>query len=195
MWDEAERFLVKDKYVGPLIKKHGPCKIKPSKKKDYFNNLVYAIVGQQLSGKAASTIFGRLKEKLGEEVVPEKILRVRKQTLRNCGLSFAKIDYVKDLARKVKSGEVELNKIDKLTNEEIIQELVAVKGIGPWTAEMFLMFSLVRPDVFPIDDLGIRNGMKKLLKKDIQPEQMVKFATRWKPWRTVASWYIWRSMG
>lgn len=205
MWREAEKFLAKDKYIGPFVTKYGPCKIKKRKKSQYFPSLVSAIVGQQLSGKAASTIYGRLEKELGGEVVPEKILRKRDATLRKCGLSFAKIKYVKDLSRKVKSGEVEIHKMGKLTDEKIIEELTLVKGIGQWTAEMFLMFSLARPDVFPVDDLGIRKGlrllrtsgsesMKKLLGKDLNKDQMVDFAERWKPCRTVASWYLWRAV-
>lgn len=194
MWDKAEKVLFKDKYIGPLVKVHGLCTIRPIKKKDYFSDLVHSIVSQQLSGKAANTIFGRLKQKLEGEVTPERILRKRDQTLRNCGLSFAKVSFVKDLSCKVEDGEIKLNRLNKLSDEEIIEELVSVKGIGPWTAEMFLMFSLARPDVFPIDDLGIRKGMKQLLQKDLEKQEMVKFALRWKPYRTCASWYIWRNL-
>ncbi len=194
MWKKAEKFLSQDKFIKPLIKKHGPCRIKPSKKKDYFKNLVYAIVGQQLSMKAAASIYARVEEKLDKNVIPDKVLRKHTETLRKCGLSYSKIKYIKDLSLKVKNKEVKLNKIDKLSDEEILEELISVKGIGKWTAEMFLMFSLARPDVFPIDDLGIRNGMKKLLKREMNPEAMVKFAERWQPFRSVASWYVWRSL-
>lgn len=194
MWKEAEDFLVKDKYTGPLIKKYGPCKIRPSKKKNYFNDLVYAIVGQQLSGAAALTIFNRLKEKLSGEVVPQGVLRRQDKTLRNCGLSLAKVSYVKDLARKVNDREVEIYKMDKLSDEKIIEELVVVKGIGRWTANMFLMFSLARQDVFPVDDLGIRKGVRKLTGRDLESNKLEKFALRWKPFRTVAAWYVWRGL-
>ncbi len=191
MWKDAEEFLLKDKYIGPLVKKYGPCKIRPRRRSEYFENLVREITSQQLSGKAASTIYGRFKEKVGK-VTPENVLKRRDSTLRACGLSFAKISYVKDLAKKVRSGELELNKLNKLTDEEVIEELIKVKGIGRWTAEMFLMFGLARPDVFPIDDLGIRKGTNKLLKKALTTEDMGTISLGWKPYRTVASWYIWK---
>ena len=191
MWEEAEKFLAKDKYLGPLIKKHGPCKIEPSKKKDYFLDLVDAIVSQQLSGKAAATIFGRVKEGLGK-VIPAKILSTPDAKFRGWGLSRQKTSYLKDLAQKVKEGDLKIEKLDKLPDEEVMEELIAVKGIGRWTAEMFLMFSLARPDTFPIDDLGIQKGIAKLLKKEISSQKMVNFAERWKPYRTAASWYVWK---
>jgi DNA-3-methyladenine glycosylase II len=194
MWGEAEEFLSKDKYIGLLIKKHGPCKIVPRKKSGYFVELVEAIVSQQLSGKAAATIFGRLKEKVKGDITFDNILKLRKSTLRSCGLSNAKSDYVKDLAKHVKNGRLEIDRLDDLTDEKVREELVAVKGIGRWTADMFLMFALARPDVFPIDDLGIRNGIKKLVKKDMKPEKMAEFAKCWRPYRTIASWYIWASL-
>jgi len=192
MWKKAEKFLLKDKYIGPLVKKHGPCKIKPERKKDYFTVLATSIIYQQLSIKAASAILGRFKKGLDGEVIPEKILRTKPQKLREWGLSKQKIIYLKDLARKTKKGELELDKMARLPDEKVVEELVMVKGIGPWTAEMFLMFSLGRPDVFPVDDLGIRNGMKLLLKKEIKPAEMVKFSERWRPYRSIAAWYIWK---
>lgn len=184
MWSEAEKFLAKDKYIGPLIEKWGSCTIKPLKKSQYFTDLVDAICSQQLSGKAAKTIFGRVKTFLGK-ITPENIISADTEDLRKCGLSYAKCKYVKDLATRTKSGELEVQKLDKLSDEEIIKELTAVKGIGRWTAEMFLMFSLARPDIFPKDDLGINKAMKKL---------KLKSSDRWKPYRTVASWYLWRSL-
>lgn len=192
MWKKAEKFLLKDKYIGPLIKKYGPCKIRPSKKKNYFIDLVDAITSQQLSGKAATTIFNRVKEKCGGEITPEKLMKLNKEELRKCGLSYAKCSYVKDLAQRVKSSKLKVESLDKLPDEEVMKELIAVKGIGRWTAEMFLMFSLARPDVFPVDDLGITKGIEKLLKKSVNPQKIAKFAERWKPFRTAAAWYIWK---
>jgi DNA-3-methyladenine glycosylase II len=195
MWDKAEAFLLKDKYIGPLIKKWGHCTISPINKIDYFQNLVEAITNQQLSGKAASTIFGRVKLLCKGSFSPEAILKLSEAKLRTAGLSFAKIKYVKDLASKVKNGELEIHKLDKLPDEEVIKELVAVKGIGRWTAEMFLMFSLARPDTFPVDDLGIQKGFEKVTGKKWDKVKSAKFAEKyWKPWRTVASWYLWRSL-
>jgi len=194
MWKDAEKFLLKDKYIGPLIKKYGPCKIKPSKKKDYFLDLVDAIVNQQLSFKAAATIFGRLKEKVDGEVSPEKLKDLKTEELRACGLSYAKCSYVKDLAERVISKKLQIKKLDKLSDEEVERELIAVKGIGKWTAEMFLMFSLARPDIFPVDDLGIKKGTDKLLGRPVKSDNLAKYAERWKPYRTIASWYIWQSL-
>lgn len=192
MWTKAEKFFLKDKYLAPLIKKYGHCKIRPSKKKDYFTDLVDAITSQQLSGKAAKTIFNRLKEKCGGDITPEKLKKLRALELRKCGLSYAKCSYVKDLAQRVKSSKLKIRILDKLPDEEVMQELIVVKGIGKWTAEMFLMFSLARPDVFPVDDLGIKKGIEKLLKKPLNSQKIGKFAERWKPYRTAASWYVWK---
>ena len=192
MWQKAEKFLAKDKYIRPLIKKYGPCKIKPSKKKDYFVDLVDAIVSQQLSGKAAKTIFERVRMGLGGEILPEDILKTKDEKFRGWGLSRAKTLYVKDLAARVKDGRLNVGKLDKLSDKEIMQELIAVKGIGRWTAEMFLMFTLARPDTFPVDDLGISKGMNKLLKKTLSTDEIGKFSIRWKPYRTLAAWYVWK---
>ncbi|MEK7111710.1 MAG: DNA-3-methyladenine glycosylase [Patescibacteria group bacterium] len=192
MWKKAEKSLLKDKYIGPLIKKYGSCKIRSRKKKEYFIDLVDAITSQQLSGKAAATIFNRVKEKCGGEINPEKLTKLRTEELRKCGLSYAKCSYIKDLATKVKSSKLKIKSLDKLPDEEVMRELIAVKGIGRWTAEMFLMFTLARPDVFPVDDLGINKGIGRLLGKALKVDKLAKFAERWKPYRTVASWYIWK---
>jgi len=191
IWKDAQKFLFKDKYIGPLIKKYDPCKIKPRTKKNYFEDLVDAITGQQLSGKAARTIFERVKTKCGGKITPEKLKELTIEELRKCGLSYAKCSYVKDLADKVLSKELQVTKLGKLPDEEVMQELIAVKGIGRWTSEMFLMFTLARQDVFPVDDLGIGKGMQKLLKRKIKSQNMAKFAERWKPYRTLAAWYVW----
>ncbi|MFV1916905.1 MAG: DNA-3-methyladenine glycosylase [Patescibacteria group bacterium] len=194
MWKDAEKTLKKDKYIGPLVKKFGHCTLKPKKKSEYFEDLVDAIVQQQLSLAAAATIFKRVKESLGGEVVPDKILRKRDETLRTCGLSYAKIRYLKNLSRKIESGKLKIESLGDFSDEEVMEELISVKGIGKWTAEMFLMFSLVRADIFPVDDLGLQNAFKKLIKRNIKPDRMAKIAERWKPYRTIASWYIWRSL-
>ena len=193
MWSEAEEFLTKDKLISPLIEKWGSCTIKPIKPSKYFEDLVDAICSQQLSGKAAKTIFGRVKICL-VQITPENILLKTDQELRDCGLSWQKVKYVKDLGEKVKNNELKIKKLDKLPDEEIINELVAVKGIGRWTAEMFLMFSLGRPDVFPVDDLGINKAIDAIVKKVTSKEDKLKFSERWRPHRTATSWYLWRSL-
>lgn len=185
MWKEAEEFLKKDKYVGPLVKKWGHCDISPRKKSNYFSGLVREIISQQLSGASASAIRGRFKKKVKGKIVPENILKLSEQDLRDCGMAWSKARYVRDLATRTMDNELRIMDLDKLPDEEVIEELTAVKGIGRWTAEMFLMFSLARPDIFPADDLGIKKAMAKLRLKN---------SSRWKPYRTVASWYLWRSL-
>lgn len=214
MWRQAEEFLLQDKYIGPLVRKYGSCRIKPRQKKLYFEDLVDSIVQQQLSMKAAASIFNRIKEKISDsktpkesnrhkwrvqetikvEITPDKILNLKDDDLRKCGLSRAKVVYVKDLSEKVLNNKLKLINLDKLSDNELIDELVKVKGIGIWTAHMFLMFSLARPDIFPVGDLGLRNAFKKVTEKDLDNKKMEKFALRWKPYRTVASWYIWQSL-
>lgn len=195
MWRKAEKFLLKDKYISPLIKKWGHCDISPRKKSDYFSGLVREIISQQLSGASASAIRKRFEAKVGGKITPENILKLSEQKLRDCGMAWSKARYVRDLAEKVKSGVVEIHRLDKLPDEEAKQELIAVKGIGPWTAEMFLMFSLGRPDIFPVDDLGIRKGFQKVVGRKLEGEKLARFAEKhWKPYRTVASWYLWQSL-
>jgi DNA-3-methyladenine glycosylase II len=194
MWKKAEKVLSKDKYLGPLIEKYGHCRVLPSRKEDYFTDLVEAIIGQQLSGKAATAIFRRLKEGLAGEMNPQVIIKSDEKELRSYGLSYAKIKYLKDLSHNVDRGDVNIERLAFLSNEKIIEELTKVKGIGRWTSEMFLIFSLGRPDIFPVDDLGIRNGIRKLLGVNMDPAKIVKFANRWKPFRSVAAWYVWRSL-
>lgn len=214
MWKGAEEFLLKDKYIGPLIKKYGHCKIRPRDKKYYFEDLVDSIVQQQLSMKAAASIFERLKEKISDKndskksrkhrwrnrstsnirVTPEKILFLSDKELRGCGLSFAKARYLKDLSYKVISNNLKVTRLDRFSDEEVMKELITVKGIGRWTAEMFLMFTLARADIFPVDDLGLRNAFKKLVKKDMESKKIEKFVERWRPYRTIASWYLWATL-
>jgi 3-methyladenine DNA glycosylase/8-oxoguanine DNA glycosylase len=195
MWTEAEKFLHKDKYIGPLLKKWGNCKIKKSPKERYFIDLLEAIANQQLSGKAAATIFGRVRDLCKGKITPDVILKLSEAKLRRAGLSFAKIKYAKDLATRVMNNELIIKDLDKLEDEKVVEELVKVKGIGRWTAEMFLMFSLGRPDIFPVDDLGIKKGFEKVTGKKFDKDKSAKFALKyWSPYRTVASWYLWRSL-
>ena len=191
--ESAIKFLLKDEYIGPLVKKFGHIDLTPRPKSLYFVNLVRSITGQQLSVKAAATIFGRLEEKL-TKITPENILGAKEKDLRDCGLSFAKIKYTKDLSERVKSKRLKIKSLDRLSEEEIMNELIAVKGIGHWTAEMFLMFTLGFPDIFPYDDLGLRNGLKKLVGREMGENELIEFAERWKPYRTTASMYIWESL-
>lgn len=195
MWKKAEEFLLKDKFIGPLVAKWGHCTIAPKLHADYFQGLVGDIIGQQLSGKVADVIFERFEKAIGGKVTPEAVLKTDGQRLRDCGMSWGKVSFVKDLAGRTKSGELKTKKLMDLTDEEVVKELVAVKGIGRWTAEMFLMFSLARPDIFPVDDLGIRKGFEKVTGRKFDKVKSAKFAEKyWKPYRTIASWYLWRSL-
>ena len=195
MWKEAENFLSKDKYMAPLITKWGTCTIKFRPHRDYFEHIAGNIIGQQLSGRVADVIEARFKAAVGGNVTPESILATPEQVLRDCGMSWGKVSFIKDLALKTKNGELQTKKLANLTDEEVIQELIAVKGIGRWTAEMFLMFSLARPDVFPVDDLGIKKGFEKVTGKTWDKVKSPVLAQKWwSPYRTVASWYLWRSL-
>jgi len=195
MWRKAEKFLLKDKYIGPLVKKWGHCDISPRKKCDYFSGLVREIISQQLSGASASAIRGRFEKKVHGKITPGNILKQSEQTLRNCGMAWSKARYIRDLALKVKDGSVRIDRLNGLFDDEVIEELIKVKGIGNWTAEMFLMFSLGRPDIFPMEDLGIKKGFEKVTDKKWDKVKASKFAEKnWKPWRTVASWYLWQSL-
>lgn len=194
MWREAKEMLINDQYLSEYVIKYSSCKIKKSPKSQYFSDLVESIVNQQLSGKAAATIFSRVRQLL-ITISPETVSSVTDQGLRDCGLSWNKVSFIKDLANKVISGELNISQLDKCSDEEVIEELIQVKGIGRWTAEMFLMFSLARPDVFPLDDLGIKNGMEKIFNsKMMSKQEMETVSFKWKPYRTIASWYIWRSL-
>lgn len=195
MWRDAEEFLLKDRHLAQLVRRWGHCTIRPLPRADFFEDLVDAICSQQLSGKAAKTIFGRLKDKLDGKILPESLIAIETEELRKCGLSYAKCSYVKDLARKVKDDSLKIESLSRLSDEEVVSELVAVKGIGRWTAEMFLMFSLARPDIFPIDDLGIKKGFEKVTGKSWDKTKSAEFAEKkWKPYRTAASWYLWKSL-
>lgn len=193
MLEDVKKFLSKDKYMDPLMKKFGPIEIKPRGKADYFEHLLSSITNQQLSGKAADTIFGRVKERVGV-ITPKNILAVKDGDLRACGLSWAKVSYVKDLSKRVKNFKLKVKNLDQLPDDEVMKELIEVKGIGRWTAEMFLMFTLARPDIFPADDLGIKNGLKKLTGREMKPKEIAEFAQRWKPYRTYAARYVWESL-
>jgi DNA-3-methyladenine glycosylase II len=161
-----------------------------------FSSLAEAIVYQQLNGKAAVTIFNRFTALAGDPLSPEGILKLSDAELRGVGLSKQKSAYLKDLAAKTSAGLLDFARLPELTDEEVIQHLTQVKGIGEWTAHMFLMFSLRRPDVLPTGDYGVQVAMKKHYKKRKLPKSkdMEKIAKNWAPYRSVACWYMWRSL-
>jgi DNA-3-methyladenine glycosylase II len=161
-----------------------------------FRALVRSIVFQQLHGKAARTIFDRLQNKAGGEITPESILKLRPAQMRSVGVSKQKLTYIRDLARKTRDGLVEFDKFPQMSDEEVIAELTGVKGIGQWTAHMFLMFALRRPNILPTGDYGVRSAMRKAygIKVMPKPRTMERIAKCWHPYCSIASWYMWRSL-
>ena len=161
-----------------------------------FSSLAEAIVYQQLNGTAAATIWRRFAALAGEPLTPEGILKLSTEQLRSVGLSKQKSSYLKDLAAKMAAGLLDFSKLAELSDEEVIQHLTQVKGIGVWTAHMFLMFSLRRPNVLPTGDYGVQMAVKKHYRKRKLPKakDMEKIARAWEPYRSVACWYMWRSL-
>jgi DNA-3-methyladenine glycosylase II len=195
--DVAVRHLSRrDPVMGKIVRAVGPCGLRPGARGDHFTTLLRAIVGQQLSGKAAETIWNRLLalQPNGRSVRPQDILATADHALRGTGMSNAKVAYAKDLASRVTTGELRLTRLSRLEDDAIVDKLVAVNGIGRWTAEMFLIFKLGRPDVWPMDDLGIRNAVKRAYVIDPTKANLLSVAEPWRPWRSVASWYLWRSL-
>lgn len=187
-----------DEVLSTLIAELRPFKINVTGEESPYEVLLKSIAYQSISGKAAATIYGRIKE-LGENgrpPTPERLLKIRMAKLRKAGLSRAKVLAVKDLAKKTITGIVPTHdEAVKLSDEELVERLITVRGIGAWTVEMFLIFRLGRPDVLPIHDLGVKKGWsvaygKKHMPK---PKELLKFGERWRPYRTVASWYMWRA--
>ena len=188
-----------DPVLATVIDRVGPCRFETRREGTHFDALVRSIVYQQLSGKAASTILGRVRGLYGDRgPTPSEILATPDETLRGAGLSRQKLSYLKDLAAKVESGVVPLaaDTIDHLPDDEIIQRLVQVKGIGRWTVQMFLMFRLGRLDILPELDLGIQNAIRRAyrLRKQPGPKDVKRIGKNWTPHASVASWYLWRSL-
>jgi DNA-3-methyladenine glycosylase II len=193
----ARRILMRrDPRLAPLIKKVGRCRLPDSRALEPYAALVRAILAQQLSGKAAETIFGRVLLIVGgrDHLTPSSILSADPAALRAAGVSGPKISYLRDLAERVSDGRLDLHSLDQQSDEQVVEAITAVKGLGRWSAEMFLMFRLNRPDVFPVGDLGIVKGVQRLLemKSRPAPRTMLRTAELWRPYRSVAAWYLWR---
>lgn len=186
-----------DPVMKELIDKHGEVTLKGNYMESaclLFADLARSIAGQQLSGKAATTIWGRVEKLLNGEITPAKCLATADEELRQAGLSGQKTKYIKNLAEAVKNGTVQLDKMKNLTDEEVIAQLTTVKGIGRWTAEMFLIFSLARPDAFSFGDGGLYNAMTKLYGGTLTRARQEAIVERWKPYRTYASLLLWESL-
>lgn len=194
---DAMRLLNRDESLWNIIQQVGNFEPKPIPPRDYFPILVNSIVSQMLSLKAAATIQQRLRDRLKPgKVEPAGMLKISIADLKSVGLSTTKAEAMHDLARRTLEGVLPLRSFTKLENDEIIQHLVEVRGIGRWTAEMFLMFGLVRPDIWPVDDLGLRAAVKKLDRMKEMPDKkyMIRRGDVYAPYRTVASWYLWQSL-
>ena len=193
-WDRAKRVLTKKDPVLCAIIRSRP-KVFLMRRGEPFLTLARAICGQQISVKAAQSVWDRVVA-CCEEVTPERVLSRPRPELRACGLSDRKTEYIADLAQHFADGRIHVHRWPEMSDEEIIAELVEVRGIGRWTAEMFLIFNLLRPDVFPLDDLGLQKGIRVRYFKGrkVSLARMRKLGESWRPWRSVATWYLWRSL-
>jgi DNA-3-methyladenine glycosylase II len=194
----AQRALVRrDPILAALIRQHGPCRIADALRVDHFAALARAIIFQQLSTKAATTIHNRLVALLPDgQVTPASLAALSEEQFRAVGVSRQKSGYLRDLSGKILGGDVRLENIDVLDDEAVIEALTKVKGVGRWTAEMFLMFRLHRPDVLPVGDLGILTAVQRAyrLRKRPTPDRLRRLGEAWKPYRSIACWYLWRSL-
>ncbi len=198
METKALKHLKKDKVMAGLIKKHplpAPSKIKTDPQ-FLFSEIIETILGQQLSGKAANTIIGRFKDIYGgRHPKVEELLKTKDQKIRDCGTAWSKVSYIKNVALAIKSKELNLKKLSTMSDEEVRETLLKIKGIGNWSAEMILMFTLRRPDIFSPGDMGLQNAMYKHYHvKKGDTKKMEKIAEEWKPYKSLACRYLWRSL-
>jgi len=196
-YERARRLLARrDPVIAALIRRHGPCGLAKAQHEDTFTALVHAIVSQQLSTKAAATIARRFDALFDGPPTPAAVALVDDAQLRAVGLSSQKVRYIRDLCARISDGSLPLDRVNELADEDVILSLTRVKGIGRWTAEMFLMFRLHRPDVLPMDDLGILKAVQRAygLRKLPRPERLTKIGEPWRPYRSVACWYLWASL-
>jgi DNA-3-methyladenine glycosylase II len=183
-----------DAVLASIIARVGPCQV--AYREPTFEALARSIVFQQLSTKAARTIYGRLEEACEGKITPQAIQNLSLGEMRRCGLSKQKIGYIRDLAEHALSGKVDFARLPEMRDEEVIAALTDIKGVGVWTAHMFLIFALRRPNVLPVGDLGVRTAIQRLYRKRKlpTPSQMEKLAQNWRPYCSYAAWYLWRSL-
>ena len=193
-WEQGKNYLIKkDQKLGSLIKSYPNDFL--FTKSDPFLTLARSIVGQQISVKAAQSVWNRLEIKI-KKVTPQNIKKMHSNSLKSVGLSRQKVQYLKNLSDAFNNKKIKIKLWSKMSDEDIIQDLIQIKGIGRWTAEMFLIFNLCREDIFPLDDIGMIKGLCKIyqLNYPINRDKVVKIGDRWKPYRSVATWYLWRSL-
>ena len=193
----ARRALMRrDPVIATLIRQYGECGLAKSQRADPFHALLHAIIAQQLSTKAAKTIEGRFSALFDGGPTPAAVARVPDEQLRAVGLSGQKVKYIRDLCERILDGSLNLDTLTSLPDDEVIDALTSVKGIGRWTAEMFLMFRLHRPDVLPVGDLGIVKAVQRAYKLRAlpTPARLTKLGEVWRPYRSVACWYLWASL-
>ena len=187
-----------DPKLGLIIKHVGPCELHSAAPRDPFEALTMSIASQQLSTKAAATIFGRFCDLFPPDrrPRPERVMTLTDEEIRSVGFSRPKVAFIKDLAAHVIDGRLDLKGLKKHSDDEVMRQLVAVKGIGRWTAEIYLMFRLGRPDILPADDLGLMNAVHRVygLRKRPTPDQLRRRGEAWRPYRSVAAWYLWASL-
>lgn len=197
-WSAAMKHLRRDPVLRPIVRKVGPCTLAP--REDHFIALCQSIYAQQISTKIATTLFGRFAEKFPrKKPTPGRVVAALSgawtdEVVRHCGLSRQKREYVLDLATHFAGRKIDTRKLLRMPDEAVIESLTKVRGVGRWTAEMFLIFVMNRPDVLPVDDLGLREGVKKLycMSERPKPKEMIEFGEKWRPYRSIATWYIWR---
>ena len=194
---KARRFLSRrDPVIRDLMRRYGPCGLADAQHTDPLRALIHAIISQQLSTRAAATIEGRFRALFGGVPTPSQVAATSDADLRAVGLSGQKLRYLRDLCRRVEDGSLPLAALDVMSDDEVIAALTQVKGIGRWTAEMFLMFRLHRPDVLPVDDLGIVKAVQRAyrLRTIPNPKRLMRLGESWRPYRSVACWYLWASL-
>ena len=195
VWAEATRILARDPAFGPVVASVGPVRL-GERGGDHFAALVRAVVYQQLAGAAASTIHGRVVDALGGEITPETVAGAPDEELRAAGLSRSKLRAIRDLSGRIRSGDLDLDVLDQESDAAVEEALTRVWGIGRWTARMFLMLHLRRPDVWPVGDLGVRAGWARIHGMDEAPDpaELEPEGDRFRPWRSAVAWYCWRAV-
>ena len=196
-YTKARRLLARrDPILGDLIRRYGDCRLADSQQADSFKALVHSIISQQLSTRAAATITARFSALFERFPAPVHVAATSDAKLRGVGLSAQKVRYLRDLCQRIEDGSLPFHALDQMADEDVITTLTCVKGVGRWTAEMFLMFRLHRPDILPVGDLGIVKAVQKAyrLRQVPTPERLKRLGESWRPYRSIACWYLWASL-